>query len=205
MRIVYAAIIIFAFRAGPAWARAIAGSPSTCWASTRRSTACCSRPAPPSASSPLWLLSDIDHAQAGRAGAAVDDDPRLRPVAADAAAGVPAAYESPSGCSASARAASPCSTRRRRRRSAQLSMIPLLTLVAIYAPAGHRATWFALMASLMNLALVAGDAADQVSQPDLSRRPRRLRQSAGARGHRHGDRLRGAAGRHLRCSAAASG
>jgi hypothetical protein len=38
----------------------------------------------------------------------------------------------------------------------QLSMIPLLTLVAIYAPAGHRATWFALMASLMNLALTAG-------------------------------------------------
>ena len=34
--------------------------------------------------------------------------------------------------------------------------IPLLTLVAIYAPAGHRATWFALMASLMNLALQAG-------------------------------------------------
>jgi hypothetical protein len=39
---------------------------------------------------------------------------------------------------------------------AQLSMIPLLTLVAFYAPEGHRATWFALMASLMNLALVAG-------------------------------------------------
>jgi hypothetical protein len=39
---------------------------------------------------------------------------------------------------------------------AQLSMIPLLTLIAIYAPTGHRATWFALMASLMNLALVAG-------------------------------------------------
>jgi hypothetical protein len=39
---------------------------------------------------------------------------------------------------------------------AQLSMIPVLTLVAIYAPAGHRATWFALMASLMNLALQAG-------------------------------------------------
>lgn len=39
---------------------------------------------------------------------------------------------------------------------AQLSMIPLLTLIAIYAPAGHRATWFALMASLMNMALVAG-------------------------------------------------
>jgi hypothetical protein len=35
-------------------------------------------------------------------------------------------------------------------------MIPLLTLVAYYAPEGHRATWFALMASLMNLALVAG-------------------------------------------------
>jgi MFS family permease len=39
---------------------------------------------------------------------------------------------------------------------AQLSMIPLLTLIAIYAPTGHRATWFALMASLMNLALIAG-------------------------------------------------
>ena len=31
---------------------------------------------------------------------------------------------------------------------AQLSMIPLLTLIAFYAPQGHRATWFALMASL---------------------------------------------------------
>jgi len=39
---------------------------------------------------------------------------------------------------------------------AQLSMIPLLTLIAFYAPSGRRATWFALMASLMNLALVAG-------------------------------------------------
>jgi len=38
---------------------------------------------------------------------------------------------------------------------AQLSMVPLLTLIAYYAPPGHRATWFALMASLMNLALVA--------------------------------------------------
>ncbi|NOT72536.1 MAG: hypothetical protein HOP09_15050 [Hyphomicrobium sp.] len=38
---------------------------------------------------------------------------------------------------------------------AQLSMIPLLTLCAIYAPEGRRASWFALMASLMNLALVA--------------------------------------------------
>jgi len=39
---------------------------------------------------------------------------------------------------------------------AQISMIPLLTLIAVNAPEGHRATWFALMASLMNLALVAG-------------------------------------------------
>lgn len=39
---------------------------------------------------------------------------------------------------------------------AQLSMVPLLALIAFYAPAGKRATWFALMASLMNLALVAG-------------------------------------------------
>ena len=40
---------------------------------------------------------------------------------------------------------------------AQVSMIPLLTLIAVHAPAGHRATWFALMASFINLALVAGD------------------------------------------------
>lgn len=39
---------------------------------------------------------------------------------------------------------------------AQLSMIPLLTLIARYAPGDYRATWFALMASLMNLALVMG-------------------------------------------------
>jgi MFS family permease len=38
----------------------------------------------------------------------------------------------------------------------QISMIPLLTLIAVNAPEGYRATWFALMASLMNLALVAG-------------------------------------------------
>lgn len=37
----------------------------------------------------------------------------------------------------------------------QLSMVPLLTLCAIYAPERRRATWFALMGSLMNLALVA--------------------------------------------------
>jgi hypothetical protein len=37
----------------------------------------------------------------------------------------------------------------------QLSMVPLLALTAFYAPAGQRATWFALMASLMNLALIA--------------------------------------------------
>jgi len=38
---------------------------------------------------------------------------------------------------------------------AEFSMIPLLTLIAFYAPAGRRATWFALMASLMNTALIA--------------------------------------------------
>jgi BT1 family len=39
---------------------------------------------------------------------------------------------------------------------AELSMVPLLSLIAFYATPGHRATWFALMASLMNMALVAG-------------------------------------------------
>lgn len=38
----------------------------------------------------------------------------------------------------------------------QLSMIPLLTLIAVYAPPAKRAIWFALMASFMNLALVTG-------------------------------------------------
>jgi hypothetical protein len=38
----------------------------------------------------------------------------------------------------------------------ELSMVPLLTLIAFYATPGHRATWFALMASLMNTALIAG-------------------------------------------------
>ena len=38
---------------------------------------------------------------------------------------------------------------------AELGMIPLLALIAYYAPPGHRAAWFALMASLMNVALVA--------------------------------------------------
>jgi hypothetical protein len=37
-----------------------------------------------------------------------------------------------------------------------LSMVPLLALIAYHAPPGKRATWFALMASLMNMALVAG-------------------------------------------------
>jgi MFS family permease len=40
---------------------------------------------------------------------------------------------------------------------AMISMIPLLTLVAKYAPRNSRATWFALMSSFMNLALMAGE------------------------------------------------
>jgi BT1 family len=38
---------------------------------------------------------------------------------------------------------------------AQLSLIPMLSLVAFYAPAGQRATWFALMTSMMNMAMIA--------------------------------------------------
>ncbi len=37
-----------------------------------------------------------------------------------------------------------------------ISGVLMLTLVAIYAPEGKRGTWFALMASLMNIALSAG-------------------------------------------------
>ena len=38
---------------------------------------------------------------------------------------------------------------------AHISMIPMLMIIAYYAPAGYRATWFAVAASLMNLALSA--------------------------------------------------
>jgi MFS family permease len=38
----------------------------------------------------------------------------------------------------------------------QLAAIPMLTLTAVHAPPGRRATWFALMASLMNIALQGG-------------------------------------------------
>ncbi len=37
-----------------------------------------------------------------------------------------------------------------------IAQVLMLTLVAIYAPEGKKATWFALMASLMNIALSAG-------------------------------------------------
>jgi MFS family permease len=37
----------------------------------------------------------------------------------------------------------------------QISMIPMLAIIAFYAPAGNRATWFAVAASMMNLALTA--------------------------------------------------
>jgi len=37
-----------------------------------------------------------------------------------------------------------------------------LTLIARNAPPGHRAIWFALMASLMNLALVTGEVGSKV-------------------------------------------
>ena len=37
-----------------------------------------------------------------------------------------------------------------------MSMIPMLSLIAYYAPAGQRATWFAVSASLMNLATTGG-------------------------------------------------
>lgn len=38
---------------------------------------------------------------------------------------------------------------------AHISMIPMLAVIAYYAPAGKRATWFAVAASMMNLALTA--------------------------------------------------
>ena len=69
---------------------------------------------------------------------------------------ITACMNGPNACSDSARARSRLIDTATASPFAQLSMIPLLTLIAFYAPAGHRATWFALMASLMNMALVAG-------------------------------------------------
>lgn len=37
-----------------------------------------------------------------------------------------------------------------------LSMVPMLALIAFYAPSNYRGTWFAVAASLMNLALTGG-------------------------------------------------
>ena len=37
-----------------------------------------------------------------------------------------------------------------------ISMIPMLALIAFYAPAGARGTWFAVAGSFMNLALTGG-------------------------------------------------
>ena len=183
MRIVYAAIIIFAFRAhADASARAIAGSPSTCWASTRRSTASLQQLGAVIAIVGAWLFSDVITRKPvpqvllwlTMLGTVLalptlilvfqlnEVTERLFGIGARGIALFDAAAASPLD---------------------QLSMIPLLTLIAIYAPASHRATWFALMASLMNLALTAGAARDQVSQPDLPRRSRQLRPPAGSRGH----------------------
>ena len=72
---------------------------------------------------------------------------------------------------------------------AQLSMIPLLTLIAFYAPPGHRATWFALMASFMNLALVAGQLQTKYLNRDLRRRARRLWRARRAADRGDGARL----------------
>ena len=104
----------------------------------------------------MWLFSDADHAPAGGAGAAVADGDRdacCRCRAFGLTLGLANWTEQMFGFGARTIAIIDTATTSP---FAQLSMIPLLTLIAIYAPAGHRATWFALMASLMNLALVAG-------------------------------------------------
>lgn len=46
-------------------------------------------------------------------------------------------------------------------RVSNLSMIAILTLTAFFAPPGRTATWFALMASIMNLALSGGNLASK--------------------------------------------
>ncbi len=81
---------------------------------------------------------------------------------------------------------------------AELSMIPALTIVAINAPAGRRATWFALMASWMNVALVAGALQTKYLNMLVRGRPRLLRRSGGADHRRGHHRLRRAGRRHSR-------
>lgn len=63
-------------------------------------------------------------------------------------------------------------------RVSNLGMVAMLTLAAFFAPPGRTATWFALMASIMNLGLVAGQLQSKylgmlilVDRSDLSRLP----------------------------------
>ena len=56
-----------------------------------------------------------------------------------------------------------------------LATVPLLALIAVHAPPDQRATWFALVASLMSLAVVASQLADQVREPAVPGGPWRLR------------------------------
>ena len=70
---------------------------------------------------------------------------------------------------------------------ALLATVPLLALIAVHAPAEQRATWFALIASLMSLAIVASQLITKYLNLLFPDRPRRLRPAAlaGAGGGRH--------------------
>ena len=156
MRIVYAAIIIFAFRATPERRRGLplvrhrrAGLRRGFYGVLQQLGAAIAIVA-------AWMLSDVVTRKPAAHVLLWLTDARHHPVAAERWGWCSGWTRSPSelfGVGArsialfDAAATSPL---------VQLSMIPLLTLIAVYAPSGHRATWFALMASLMNLALTAG-------------------------------------------------
>ena len=71
-----------------------------------------------------------------------------------------------------------------------LATVPLLALIAVHAPRDQRATWFALTASLMSLAVVASQLATKYREPAVPGGPRRLRPAAHAGADGDGQRRR---------------
>ncbi len=176
-------------------ATAISGGRSTCSSSTRRSTASCARPARSSRSWPCGCSAsrspNIRSPRRCSGSRSPERSCRCRISACSTACTTGPSRHSGFGARTIAvidtAAGSPF---------AQLSMIPLLTLIAYYAPAGHRATWFALMASLMNLALVAGQLQTKyLNQVFIVGRGDYWRARPAA-DHRHGARPGGPARRH---------
>ena len=174
-KIFFAALIIFVFRATPGVGEGYRWFTIDALASTRPSTARWRRSGRASACSASALVRH-DHAPSGGACAALADRDHDGAVAAEYRARHWPARVDRAVFGFGARTFALIDTAAESP-FAQLSMIPMLTLIAIHAPAGRRATWFALMASLMNLALVAGQLQTKYLKPGLRHRSRAIRRA----------------------------